>query len=96
MAVILFVIVMAMVAAPAYGLYCWGTWLKMPERVLARESSRLAKEAALAAKSGNYSEQARLDDARDAILSRIKGAPHKFEGTKFDNYTDHHYQELTK
>lgn len=67
------------------------TYLKMPERVLARSAERLAREAASSASSGQFAERDRLDDARNAILSRLSGRVWEFGGSEHDDFTARYF-----
>ena len=79
---------LALLGYVGYGLYILHQWSTSAPRQLARQASKLAKEASTAARQGNYAERDRLDDARNAILTGLAGQKWEFKGTDHDDFMD--------
>lgn len=89
MMALVFIVTVAAIALPFYGLYVLHAWATQPHRVLGRQVAKLAKEASQAAKNGDYATRDRLDHARSSILmSMDRDATVKpFEGTEYDDFS---------
>lgn len=77
-----------------YGMWIVHQWATSYPRQLARQAVKLSREAAGAVAKGEYAEAARLDDARNAILTGLAGERWKFEGTSHDHFVSDYYDRL--
>jgi hypothetical protein len=82
-------LIIAFIVAMGYGLWIVHQWVVSTPRQLGRQAKALSREAARAAKRGEYGEAARLDDSRNAICTRLSGVEWKFEGTRYDDPTSY-------
>lgn len=88
-------LILALLAGIGYALYITHQALTMPERVLARQARIMAKEAAAAARRGDYMERDRLDHARDQVLASInpRARTKAFEGSDFDDFSQRYLND---
>lgn len=67
-------------------------YLNNPHKILAREAEKLSVAAAKAASAGNYAERDRLDDARNAILTRLSGKDWEYKVTDHDDPSGRYFK----
>lgn len=85
-------IALIVVAVVIYALYWLKEHVKDTNKTLIKQSSKLARQAAEAAKRGDFAERDRLDEARAAVLTAIAGTKVEAKGSDHDDFTQRYIE----